>query len=85
MSALPPCLLESRTHARLSSVADAQVGRLRFLGSKLGEDVVLEIPEGLGGLTLGGKVARASDVDDGTWSDSGGEEERGELDEVDGL
>jgi hypothetical protein len=69
----------------LSSVADAEVGRLGLLGSELGEDVVLEIPEGLGSLTLGGKVAGAGDVDDGAWSDSSGEQERGELDEVDRL
>lgn len=46
---------------------------------------MLEVPEGGGRGAFGGNIARARDVDDGAGADAGGEEEGGELDEMDGL
>jgi hypothetical protein len=45
----------------------------------------LEVPEVASGSFLGGNVASASDVDDGSRTNTRRKEEGGKLDEVDGL
>ena len=71
--------------ARLGRVADAQLRGLGLARAKEVGDVALEVPELAGLVLLGVGVAGAGDVDDAAGPDAGGEEERGELDEVDRL
>lgn len=69
----------------MSRVSHLEVRRRRFLGTERIEDVALEVPELARGSLLGGNVASASDVDDGSGSDTGRKKEGRELDQVDGL